>query len=184
MGFGSFMMDVAKVLENNGKQAEIRRAEQAAKFEKTFQSMSFAEGTKPRHIPTINEGMVGKTVNGVKFARRIFDLNGERVEGVFPVFRSKFNVCLPEDLYKASDNVQMRHCTEALANRIKFDPEFAKNFTSRQLEQIRNGAPRISGLTWHHSELPGRMQLVDANEHSAASHTGGRSIWGGGSGSR
>ena len=48
-------------------------------------------------------------------------------------------------------------------------------------EQIKNGEPRISGLTWHHNEIPGKMQLVDATEHSTCRHTGGRSIWGGGS---
>ena len=54
-------------------------------------------------------------------------------------------------------------------------------FTPRQLEQIRNGEPRISGKTWHHNEVPGKMQLVDSDEHDICRHTGGRSIWGGGS---
>lgn len=166
------------------KTAENLRANQTANFEKVFQSNSSIEGTKPRHIPTINEGMEGKSVNGVRFARRVFTLNGEKVEGVFPVFKSEFNVKLPENLYKASDDKQMRYCTKKLTERIERDPEFAKKFSSRQLEQIRNGEPRISGLTWHHSEILGKMQLVDANDHSTARHTGGRSIWGGGSESR
>ena len=54
-------------------------------------------------------------------------------------------------------------------------------YLGRQLEQIRNGEPRISGLTWHHTEHPGVMQLVNSNVHSMCRHTGGRSIWGGGS---
>lgn len=166
------------------KTAENLRVNQVANFEKVFQSNNSIEGTKPRHIPTINEGMTGKSVNGVRFARRVFTLNGEKVEGVFPVFKSEFNVKLPENLYKASDNEQMRHCTKKLVERIERNPEFAKKFSPRQLEQIRNGEPRISGLTWHHSEIPGKIQLVDANDHSAARHTGGRSIWGGGSESR
>lgn len=165
------------------KTAELR-SNKAVNFEKAFQSNSSIEGTKPRHIRTINEEMEGKSVNGVKFARREFTLNGEKVEGIFPVFKPEFKVTLPENLYKASDNEQMRYCTKKLAERIERDPEFAKKFTSRQLEQIRNGEPRISGLTWHHNEIPGRMQLVDANAHSAARHTGGRSLWGGGSESR
>lgn len=53
--------------------------------------------------------------------------------------------------------------------------------TPRQLEQIKNGEPRISGLTWHHNEVLGEMQLVNAEEHGICRHTGGRSIWGGGS---
>ena len=78
----------------------------------------------------------------------------------------------------------MKYCTKQLAERIERNPQFAKKFTPRQLEQIRNGEPRISGMTWHHSEISGKMQLVDANDHSAARHTGGRSIWGGGRESR
>lgn len=177
-------MSLESFVSSLEKTAEKLRANQAANFEKAFQNNSSIEGTRPRHISTINEGMAGKSVNGVKFARRVFTLNGEKVEGVFPVFKSEFNVKLPENLYKASDNEQMRYCTKKLAGRIERDPEFAKKFTQRQLEQIRNGEPRISGLTWHHSEIPGKMQLVDANDHSASRHTGGRSIWGGGNESR
>lgn len=153
-------------------------------IDEILQGNSVIEETKPRYIPTINEGMEGKSIDGVKFIRKVFTLYGEKVEGVFPVFESKFNVKLPEILHKASDNEQMRYCTKKLAERIERDPEFANEFSPRQLEQIKNREPRISGLTWHHNEIPGKMQLVDANEHSAARHTGGKSIWGGGRESR
>lgn len=176
MGLESFVSNLEKTAEN-------MRANQDANFEKAFQN-SNVDGVKPRHIPTINEGMAGKEVNGVKFARRVFTLNGERVEGVFPVFKSEFNCRLPESMYTASDTEQMKYCTKKLAEKIERGPEFAKKFTSRQLEQIKNGEPRISGLTWHHSEIPGKMQLVNTVDHSAARHTGGRSIWGGGSENR
>ncbi len=153
-------------------------------FEKAFQSKEASEGVKPRHIQTINEDMNGKCVGGVLFAKRVFTLNGEEVEGVFPLFKSKFNTYLPENLYRASDNEQMKYCTKKLAENIERNPRLAKKFTPRQIEQIRNGEPRISNLTWHHNEIPGKMQLVDAGDHSAARHTGGRKIWGGGSESR
>ena len=176
MGLESF------VVGNLEKTAENMRGNQIANFAKAFQKN--IEGIRPRHISTINEGMEGQYVNGVKYVRRVFSLNGERVEGVFPVFHSEFNCKLPEDMYKASDNEQMKYCTMKLAERVERDPEFAKKFTPRQLEQIKNGEPRISGLTWHHQEIPGKMQLVNAVDHSSARHTGGRSIWGGGSESR
>lgn len=163
---------------------EKMRSNQAANFEKAFQSLNFNEGVKARHITTINEGMAGQSVNGVKFAKRVFTLNGEKVEGVFPVFQSVFQCKLPETLYQASDNTQMKFCTKKLADRVECDPNFRRNFTPRQLEQIKNGEPKISGLTWHHNELPGKMQLVKESEHSAARHTGGRSLWGGGSDNR
>lgn len=137
----------------------------------------------PKHIKTIKEELEGKNYPGtdVKYQKRVFKLDGEKVEGVFPVFESKYNTVLLKYLYNASDTEQFKYCTKNLALKIKSDPEFAKQFTPRQIEQIKNGEPRIAGLTWHHNEIPGKMQLVDSNVHSICKHTGGRSIWGGGS---
>ncbi len=136
----------------------------------------------PRHISTINEGLEGQTYPGtnVEYRRRTFTVNGEKVEGVFPKFESKFDTTLPKNLLNASDTEQFKYCTQKLSKRIETDPDFAAQFTPRQIEQIKNGEPRISGLTWHHNEVPGKMQLVNADVHNTCRHTGGRSIWGGG----
>lgn len=149
---------------------------------KTLANMN-SEVSTPRHITTINESLEGQTYPGtnVEYRRRIFTLNGVKVEGIFPRFESKFDTTLPSNLLNASDTEQFKYCTEKLAKRIKSDPDFASQFTSRQIEQIKNGEPRISGLTWHHKEVVGKMQLVNADVHSICRHTGGRSIWGGGS---
>lgn len=40
------------------------------------------------------------------------------------------------------------------------------------------------GYTWHHDAEAGKMQLVDTETHQKTGHTGGRSIWGGGTESR
>lgn len=140
------------------------------------------EVRSPRHITTINEELAGQTYPGtnVEYRKHTFTLNGEKVEGVFPKFDSKFDTMLPRDLRNASDTEQFKYCTQKLAKQIENNPELAKQFNPRQLEQIKNGEPRISGLTWHHNEFPGKMQLVDATEHNTCRHTGGRSIWGGG----
>ncbi len=53
----------------------------------------------------------------------------------------------------------------------------------RQLEQIENG-DTPDGYTWHHDAEAGKMQLVDTETHQKTGHTGGRSIWGGGTESR
>lgn len=169
---------------NFEKNAENLRPNRTANFERAFQNSYNMERTQPRHLHTINEGLAGQEVNGVPFLKRKFTLNGEKVEGVFPLFRSEVDVGLPKRLYTASDDEQMRYCSRKLAERIERNPELEEKFTPRQLEQIKSGAPRISGLTWHHHETPGRMQLVDAYDHNAARHTGGRSLWGGGSESR
>ncbi len=176
MGLELFLGSLEKVVENTS-------TKQITNFEKIFR-INNVDCVVPRHISTINEGMVGKSVNEVKYIRKQFMLDGEKVEGVFPEFKTEFDCSLPESMYKASDNEQMKFCTNKLAEQIKIDPEFAKKFTSRQLEQIENIEPRISGLTWHHSEIPGKIQLVNSYDHSMARHTGGRSIWGGGSESR
>jgi len=176
-------MGLELLASNYEKIAETIKTSKSFNFEKTFQNAN-VDNVERRHIPTINEGMEGKSVNGVKFEKRTFILNEEKVEGVFPVFKSHFDCRLPENMYRSSDSEQMKYCVKNLAERIERDPDFGKNFTARQLEQIRNGEPRINGLTWHHNEIPGKMQLVNSVDHNAARHTGGRSIWGGGSDSR
>lgn len=152
------------------------------KTTKAFENQK-SEVKSPRHIDTINEGLAGQTYPGtnVEYRKHIFKISGEKVEGVFPKFDSQFDTCLPSNLRRASDTEQFRYCTERLQQKIERDPDFASCFTSRQIEQIKDGAPRIAGLTWHHNEIPGRMQLVDAHDHQVCRHTGGRSIWGGGS---
>lgn len=136
-----------------------------------------------RRITTINEDLEGKKYpeTDVEYKRKVITLNGEKIEGVFPEFPSVFDTQLPKELWKASDVEQFRYCTQKLKERIERDPEFAKQFTPTQIEQIKKRSPRISGLTWHHTEVPGKMQLVDAKLHDKCRHTGGRNIWGGGS---
>ena len=56
-------------------------------------------------------------------------------------------------------------------------------YSEEQLDDIKRGhTPR--GYTWHHSEEPGKLQLVDKEIHKRTGHTGGRAIWGGGSKNR
>ena len=98
----------------------------------------------------------------------------------FPVFDSKFEAHLPEDLLKASDKAQFSECNKQLATAIEKDPELKGKFSAEQLEQIGNG-DIPDGYTWHHNEEKGKMELVDSQIHHDTRHTGGKSIWGGGS---
>ena len=63
---------------------------------------------------------------------------------------------------------------------VKANNKLRESFTPDQLEEIENGvisnAP--AGWTWHHNENEGIMQLVNAETHKMARHTGGNSIWG------
>ncbi len=149
---------------------------------KAFENSTKKDVQTPRHLTTINENLKGTTYPGtnVEYKSRTFTLNGEKVEGVFPRFDPVFETRLPRPFWTASDNQQFSLCTKNLQARIERDPSFASKFNPRQLEQIKAGEPRISGYTWHHSEIPGRMQLVKSTDHITCRHTGGRSIWGGG----
>lgn len=156
-------------------QSEISNTTKA--FEK-----SKIEIKAPKHISTINENLEGKfhEKTDVKYAKKIVSYNGERLEGVFPKFEAHFETRLPQDLWKASDAEQFKFCTKQLEKQMESNPDLAKRFGPWR-ERIENGEPRIPGFTWHHTEVPGKMQLVDAGIHAETRHTGGRSIWGGGS---
>lgn len=132
------------------------------------------------HIKTINDGKEGQEgENGVKYERKTITVNGVEVEGVFPAFDSVFDTQLPKDLLEATDAKQMECCNKKLKEAVENDPKLAKQFTSEQLKQIKNGdAP--DGYTWHHNEETGKMQLVKTEDHQANRHTGGKAIWGGG----
>lgn len=138
------------------------------------------------HIRTRNEGLEGQNhpVTNVPFKEKIVVTNiGEEVIGVFPEFDSSFETQLPENLYTKSDSNQFSECNNQLKDAIETDDELAKLFDEEQLEQINDGYTP-DGYTWHHNEETGKMQLVDSEIHAKTGHTGGRSIWGGGSENR
>jgi hypothetical protein len=138
-----------------------------------------------RKIPCINEHLEGKRhpVSGVKFERKVVYHEGQRIEGVFPKFDSKFDANIQQSDYNKSDKTQFDKCNAQLKAAVERDPVLRKKFNDRQLEQIKNGVTP-SGYTWHHNEQPGKMQLVESKIHATTAHTGGRSIWGGGSDNR
>ncbi len=121
--------------------------------------------------------------SGVQYVRKVVDLFGNKIEGVFPKFKSEFTTYLPDNLLTASDYKQFSYCTAQLQDAIKTNPELKAKFTPRQLKQIEQGKVP-GGYVWHHNEEKGKMELVDAKTHDAAKHTGGRALWGGGSSMR
>jgi hypothetical protein len=50
--------------------------------------------------------------------------------------------------------------------------DWVTNATSAELR----GSP--PGLTWHHHQDVGRMQLIDEDFHASVAHLGGNSLWG------
>lgn len=144
----------------------------------------------PRYVITRNETLENDLhpITGVGFERKIIELpDGEKIEGVFPKFESIFDAKIPENLYLQPDKVQFKECNRQLSQELEKNSELKKKFSEEQLEQIRDGvydgtAP--DGYVWHHDAVAGRLQLVDFETHSRTGHTGGRSLWGGGSTNR
>ena len=136
-----------------------------------------------RDIITRNQSLKGDVhpITGVPFEEKtVIDVEGNKVAGVFPEFDTQFDAQLPDDMLQASDGEQFGECNKQLKEAVDNNPELAKEFTPDQLEQIKNG-DTPDGRTWHHNEEKGKMQLVDSETHARTGHTGGRSIWGGGS---
>lgn len=105
-------------------------------------------------------------------------VDGIRINGSFPEFKSQHDVQLPNELRFESVYKQEKYCNASLKNEVMENPEkYADVFTEKQLEQIANGE-RPEGYTWNHHQQVGKMQLVDYNEHKANSHMGW-ALWGG-----
>ena len=133
-------------------------------------------------LKTQNDNLVNTRcpASDVQYIKKIIDLQGIKVEGVFAKFDAIFSAKLPAEKYLASDKVQFEYCNQQLKNEIKVNPSLKELFSERQLEQISVGQ-KPSGFTWNHNEEMGKMELVDTAKHSATPHTGGKAVWGGGS---
>lgn len=132
------------------------------------------------HYKTDRCDLEGKTSeNGVPYERRTIEINGVKIEGVFPKFESAFDTELSPENYKS--NAYAKECNAKLKEAVENDPELKSKFTDEQLKDIEDGrTPR--GYVWHHNEEPGKMQLVKREDHDraigGAAHTGGNSLWG------
>ncbi|MCM3709183.1 HNH endonuclease [Sporosarcina luteola] len=122
-------------------------------------------------------------VTNVQFEKNISVQNdGTVVEGVFPVFESKFDAALPQDTYLMSDEVHIGIANMQLHEAIQQNPLLAVElgFDQQDIQSLQSSVTP-EGNDWHHHEEPGRLQLVKEEEHGITGHTGGRAIWGGGS---
>jgi hypothetical protein len=134
---------------------------------------------------TRNGELAGKThpLTGVPFEKKTVQLENKQIEGVFPKFESTFDANLKPENYKKSDLQQFKEANQQLKDKVEENPEFRAQFNDDQyLEIMDNEIPE--DYTWHHSEEPGKLELVDSLEHAWTGHTGGRNIWGGGSEAR
>ena len=117
---------------------------------------------------------------GIPFTEKTIEINGVKITVVVPEFPCLFETDIPPEIWTKGDAEVFKHCTEKLRDYLNEHPEQKANFTPDQLRMIEKGMPRIPGLTWHHNEIPGKMQLVDFKIHDKTGHTGGNHLWGGG----
>lgn len=132
------------------------------------------------HYRTDRCDMKGKRdANGVLYERKIIDINGVKIEGVFPVFESKFDTYLSVDNYKS--HTYAKECNSNLKEAIQENPKLREQFTPEQLKDIEESRTP-AGYVWHHNEEPGKMQLVKRVDHDrtigGSAHTGGNILWG------
>jgi len=145
------------------------------------------EGSEVNTVHTRNEALEGSKhpETGVRFEKKTIELDsGEKIEGVFPQFDSTFEAKLSKELYLESDSKQFEECGKQLKQKFNEDPEFRKQFSERAKDDIMNERTPPYGYTWHHNEVPGKMQLVAYETHAKTGHTGGKIIWGGGNENR
>lgn len=139
-------------------------------------------------IETTNDDLAGDVhpETGVPFESKVVALpDGTVVEGVFPVFESDYSAHLAQVDYEASDATQFELANEQLDLAIVENPDLADEIglTDTDINRLALGETP-EGFTWHHSENPGELQLVDTEIHSQTAHEGGRALWGGGTAAR
>ncbi|HYD37538.1 MAG TPA: HNH endonuclease [Allosphingosinicella sp.] len=104
----------------------------------------------------------------------------------FPQFQTKGDVHIdPKHVGSGAEAQHFKAANEALGNQLRADPSLAGRLglNNGQVNHLLKVPPTSSpppGLTWHHHQNVGRMQLVDDAVHDLFRHTGGMRIWGGG----
>ncbi|KZD41248.1 HNH endonuclease [Bacillus cereus] len=92
---------------------------------------------------------------------------------------TKTKMRLDKNLHISPDEAQFKECTRKLKEAIDSGKISKELFSPGQLAQINAGKARIKGLTWHHHQVPGKMQLVISKVHKV-NHLGGNKLWGDG----
>ena len=120
-------------------------------------------------VPPINKPNV--KLAGQKHPKTgvVFDQKG------FPIFDdyAKFDTKIDVNLRYGQ---QMQAASLDLSKAIDNGQIPASQFTVKQLQQIRSGSKQVDGLTWHHHQDSGRMQLIPRKLHNQTNHIGGNAI--------
>ncbi len=95
----------------------------------------------------------------------------------FPVFKSEYDMVLDAADFLKTRPTHFNKAGKKLYEDAMKNPQLKSKFTEQELALFKKGQVPEK-YTWHHHQDSGKMQLVDAETHAVASHTGGFSIWG------
>ncbi|SFS82964.1 HNH endonuclease, partial [Marininema halotolerans] len=173
--------------KGSGTASKLSREElQSAVENYTLKIEKGVEKGEPVRFVTYADGTKRKILNG-KYAGGANTKSGVPVpydDNGFPIFDDwsikGADYQIPPSKYLENDETQFKEATIALRDKMQQNPSLESQFTDQQLKDIQAGKSKIDGLTWHHHQKPGKMQLVNTNIHGPTKHTGGRAIWGGG----
>ena len=113
-------MSMFKEVQETDKPIETEKQRLSTAFENNKKN----EGGETRHLKTINEQYEGQKYPGtdVEYKYERIQVNGEKVEGVFPQFESKDVERLPRKMWESSDAQQFSFCTQMLGQNWNIIP--------------------------------------------------------------
>ncbi|MTG98568.1 hypothetical protein GJV76_10595 [Myroides sp. BIT-d1] len=170
-------------------------------------SRQLIENPNKKPVIVIRRGAVNRTDYKVKLVAKVFKHKEFHIKGVFPDFSNytAFSTKLRAEQYFLSDRAQFKiakrelqrvvvnNNSKAIEKKLLeinghskyYHPNYGdvsgRKLVDLQMRDIQNHSKdRIIGLTWHHKEDYGIIDLVNTEVHNKIPHTGGRAIWGGG----
>jgi len=125
--------------------------------------------------------LAGKSAPNAKLANTIHPETGVPFDSRgFPIFDKHvvYETRISGNLAVESSATHMRKATKQLKHALEQNPALKSQFNEQQLRDIFSAKPKIDGLTWHHHQERGRMQLIPFDIHKITKHPGGMSLWG------
>jgi hypothetical protein len=118
---------------------------------------------------------------GIKYIKKNTIINNIKYVGEFPEFSNvaKTTLKLPRNYYNKPRSSHFIYLNKMLKQKVIDNPKFAKNFSKKEILNIKEGRG-LKGYSWHHHESRGIMQLVPSKIHTEIKHTGGVALWCGG----
>lgn len=103
----------------------------------------------------------------------------------FPEFTILETYIDDENINNQDDGAHFAEANRRVRRMLLDNPGLEKELglDKRQLKFLMSDPPKAKsppGLTWHHHQDVGKMQLVDEQLHKRFNHVGGMEIWGGG----